>query len=305
MNLNDNHNFSILPEEAGERLDKILIHRFPDGYSRTYFQNLIEEGLVLLDGKALKKRYKPAAGDEIEIYFSVTQEIDVTPENICLDIIYEDQDILIVNKPPGMVVHPAPGNWTGTFVNALLYHCKNLQPLWGFEDLRPGIVHRLDKETSGLLLAAKTKCAHRHLVEQFASRRVKKEYLAICLGNPGNCVINEPIGRHPVQRKMMAVVPDGKPAKTTFQTLQTYGPLSLVRALPETGRTHQIRVHLKHRGTPIVGDAVYGSAQVNEKFHADRQWLHAEKLRFMHPSSNEEMEFTAPLPLDMQRVTQR
>lgn len=300
MNPYGSHSLSILPEEEGERLDKILIHRFPEGYSRTYFQNLIEEGLVLLDGKALKKRYKPNAGDEIEIYFSVTQEIDVNPENISLDILYEDRDILVVNKPPGMVVHPAPGNWSGTFVNALLYHCKNLQSDWGSDDLRPGIVHRLDKETSGLLLAAKTKCAHRHLVEQFASRQVKKEYLAICLGNPGNCVINEPIGRHPIHRKMMAVVPDGKSATTTIQVLKTHGQLSLVKALPETGRTHQIRVHLKHRGAPIVGDATYGSPQINAKYRAERQWLHAAKLLFHHPCSNQVLEFIAPLPADMQ-----
>lgn len=296
---NDSAMIVILPEEEGERLDKILIQRYPS-YSRTYFQRLIEDQLVLLDGNPIKKREKLKSGSEVEIFFAITPEIDLTPENIPLDIIYEDADILLINKKPGMVVHPAPGNWSGTFVNALLFHCKELGDSWNSEEaLRPGIVHRLDKDTSGLLLAAKTTHAHRVLVEQFASRQVKKEYLAICLGNPGDGVINEPIGRHPIHRKMMAIVPDGKPAITIIKTLKTKGLLSLVRALPTTGRTHQIRVHLKHKGTPIIGDSLYGNSQMNARYQAKRQWLHAEKLSFNHPSSGKLMEFIAPLPSDM------
>lgn len=289
----------ISPEEEGERLDKILALRFQNVQSRTYFQYLIEEEKVLLNGIPIKKRVKPKAGDEVEIQFIITPEIGLDPEPIPLNIIYEDQDILVVNKPAGMVVHPAPGNWTGTFVNALLYHCKHLFPS-GSSELRPGIVHRLDKETSGLLVAAKNSLAHQKLIQMFSSRSVHKEYLAICVGNPGDVEINASIGRHPVHRKMMTVLKEGGREAITFcRTLCHKGDLSLVNVRIATGRTHQIRVHMKHIGHPILGDSTYGSLQANKKYGAHRQMLHAKLLRFHHPVTGVPLEFQADVPEDM------
>lgn len=288
--------FLISEEEEGERLDKILSNRFP-AYSRTYFQYLIDDHLVLLNGEPVKKRIKPQAGDEIEIEFALTPEISLQAEPIPLEILYEDDFILAVNKPAGMVVHPAVGNWNGTFVNALLYHCQNLPR--NDADLRPGIVHRLDKDTTGVLVAAKTAQAQQGLVERFASRQVYKEYLGICIGNPGEGEVNAPIGRHPVNRKQMAVQTKGRSAQTFFKTLHWNDKLSLVKMIIATGRTHQIRVHMKHRGTPILGDELYGQPQTNKKYHVERQFLHAYIVRFTHPISNEEIEIKAPLPKDM------
>lgn len=290
----------IQENEAGERLDKILAHRFKDVWSRTYFQYLIDEHLVLLNGEPVKKRIKPQVGDEVEIQFAATPEIDLSPENIPLDILYEDEHLLAINKPAGMVVHPAPGNWSGTFVNALLFHCGNLE----IEGLRPGIVHRLDKETSGVLIAAKSLLVQQKLVEAFAARQVYKEYLAICVGNPGEGTIEEPIGRHPVHRKHMAVVQGGKKAITHFQTLATNGKLSVVKVILATGRTHQIRVHLKHHGTPILGDAIYGNPQVNKQYGAERQLLHAYRLQLKHPITGQVLEFEAPIPEDIAKKVQ-
>ncbi len=240
----------ITAEEGGERLDKILAGRFRDIKSRTYFQYLIEEGRVWVNGESVKKREKLAEGDEVLIHFILTPEIGLCPEPIPLDIVYEDDALLAINKPAGMVVHPAVGNWTGTFVNALLHHCQGLEQS---EDLRPGIVHRLDKETTGLLIAAKTPLVQQRLIEQFSTRQVYKEYLAICLGNPGKQEIQAPIGRHPVNRKLMAVVPNGRPAISRCETVAHRGTLSLVKIVLLTGRTHQIRVHLKHVGMAVLG----------------------------------------------------
>lgn len=290
----------ITSEETGERLDKILAKRFEERQSRTYFQYLIEEHLVLLNGEPVKKRIKPKEGDEVEIQFVLTPEINLEPENIPLNILFEDEHILVVNKPPGMVVHPAPGNWTGTFVNALLYHCKNLEK--SDDSKRPGIVHRLDKETSGLLIAAKTAFAQQRLTEMFAKRQIDKEYVAICVGNPGNREIRAPIGRHPVHRKQMAIVDNGREAISLVQTITTNGKLSIVRIKLITGRTHQIRVHMKHVCSPVLGDAIYGSLDANKKFDVHRQMLHAERLAFMHPFTGEKLELVAPVPEDMKRM---
>lgn len=287
-----------LQDEEGIRLDLFLRKRFPD-YSRTYFQYLIEKGLVLVNGLVAKKSVLLADGDEIEVEFAVTPEISLNPENIPLDILYEDPYILAINKPVGMVIHPATGNWSGTFVNALLYHCKNLP---NEDSLRPGIVHRLDKDTSGLLLAAKTEKAQQKLVESFAAREVEKEYLAICIGNPGNRLIDAPIGRHPIKRKEMAVVSGrGKEARTRCEIIAHDHQLSLLRLIPETGRTHQLRVHLKHCGFPILGDSTYGNTSLNTKYGISRQLLHAFKLRFIHPITQENVELKAPIPADMQK----
>lgn len=298
----DDNNIIITEEEAGERLDKILAQRF-ERQSRTYFQYLIEENLVLLNGLPVKKRIKPEAGDEVEIEFVLTPEINLSPENIPLEILYEDDFILVVNKPVGMVVHPAPGNWSGTFVNALLHHCQTLKNVGN--PLRPGIVHRLDKDTSGILVAAKTTEAQQKLIELFSSRKVKKEYLAICTGNPGNQKIEAPIGRHPVHRKKMVVIETGKPALSICKTLSCDGKLSVVQIELVTGRTHQIRVHLKHVGTAVLGDELYGSPQVNEKYGAKRQMLHAERIVFNHPITGKQLDLRAPIPDDMQTIIKK
>jgi len=287
-------------DETGQRLDKILAQRFTNVHSRTYFQKLIEDHCVLVNGSPVKKRFQPQAGDEIEIQFVITPEIDLTPENIPLDIVYEDDDLIAINKPSGMVVHPATGNWSGTFVNALLFHCKNLLQTGLGDPLRPGIVHRLDKDTSGILIAAKTSKAQQRLIELFSSRKVYKEYLAICLGNPGNRTVDAPIGRHPIHRQQMKVIEGGKPAVSIIQSIAHDEKLSLVQVIIETGRTHQIRVHLKHCGTPVLGDTLYGNPQANAKYGVQRQLLHAYKLRLPHPISGKTLDLTAPIPKDME-----
>src|SRR3990167_9280125 len=282
--------------EEGMRIDVLLSQRFPT-YSRTYFQRLIEQGAVLLNGEQVKKRICPEEGDEIEVCFQPIAGPSLTPESIPLDIVYEDDDLLAINKPPGMVVHPAPGHWSGTFVNALLAHCQNVLP--GQDPVRPGIVHRLDKETSGLLLAAKTTLAHQRLVEAFSTRRIEKIYLAICCGRPVNGLIQVPLGRHPVHRKEIAPLPDGREAITEVQTLAFDAKTSLVLVRPKTGRTHQIRVHLKHIGCPVLGDSLYGHERLNQSLAPKRLLLHAYRLHFDHPITGVRLQLTAPIPEDL------
>ncbi|MDP1835625.1 MAG: RluA family pseudouridine synthase [Chlamydiales bacterium] len=290
----------ISKEEADDRIDKVLAKRFADVQSRQYFQRLISDGLVTVNGRPIKKKDKLVEGDEVEVQFVLAPEISLDPEPIPLDILYEDDDILVINKPVGMVVHPAPGNWHGTFVNALLYHCKGLEG--DSSHLRPGIVHRLDKDTSGVLVAAKTNAAHQKLVALFSGRHVDKEYLAICIGSPGKGEVEAAIGRHPTQRKLMTVLETGgRPARSLYETLSFNSELSLVRIQLVTGRTHQARVHMRHAGFPILGDATYGRQAVNAKFGVERQLLHAEVLSFPHPISGESMTFKAKVPEDMQR----
>lgn len=290
---------TILHEESGERIDKILAQRFTQLKSRTYFQMLIEEGKVLLNGSPIKKREKPKSGDEISVHFILEPEIGLEPEDIPLEIIFEDDHLIVVNKPAGMVVHPAAGNWTGTFVNALLYHCQQLPDT---SPLRPGIVHRLDKDTTGLLIAAKTSQAHSRLISLFSSRKIVKEYLAVCVGVPKNETIVAPIGRHPVHRKKMAIVNEGgKEAISTVNPWITNGKLSAVHIEIATGRTHQIRVHMQHRNTPILGDSVYGSTSANQAHKVERPLLHARRLAFEHPITGEMLNLEAPLPDDLQK----
>ncbi len=293
----------VTPEESGTRLDKVLSERFVNHYSRTYFQTLIDAGLVLLNGRQVKKRAAPKAGDEIEVNFALSPQSEIAPEPIPLEILFEDDDLIVINKSAGMIVHPAPGVWSGTFVNALLHHCRTLSP--EPEDVRPGIVHRLDKETSGVLVAAKNLRAQADLVAQFSSRSVSKRYLALCLGHPGIGTVKAPIGRHPVNRKTMAVVETGKEAISEYETLAFNHQLALVQVKILTGRTHQIRVHLSHIGHPILGDSVYGRPALNDKFGVKRQLLHAETLQLTHPVSKEALTFTAPIPDDMERVIQK
>ena len=287
----------ISEEEPGLRLDKWLKNHYPE-YSRTYFQFLIEEGAVLVNGSIVKKKTPLCSGDEVEVCFLLTKEIEVKPEPIPLKIIFEDEHLLIVDKPIGMVVHPAPGHPNGTFVNAFLHHCNNLEVQ--SDDLRPGIVHRLDKDTSGLLIAAKNAAAHRKLIEQFQSRLIEKTYLAICVGHPKETTIDAPIGRHPEKRKEMAINYDhGKAAITILRPLKQGKELCLIELTPKTGRTHQLRVHMKHLGMPILGDPVYGSSSMNKKYGASTQLLHAAALRFFHPITNRLLAFETPAPFEV------
>ncbi|CRX37800.1 RluA family pseudouridine synthase [Estrella lausannensis] len=290
----------IAESEAGERLDKILAGRFKDVKSRTYFQYLFQEGKVSVNGLPVKKQYRPRTGDLVEVQFILTPELNLAAENIPLRILYEDESLIAIDKPPGMVVHPAPGNWSGTVVNALLFHCTRLKEEFQQEHIRPGIVHRLDKETSGVLLAAKSHSMHGKLVDLFSSRQVYKEYLAVCLGNPGRGIIDKPIGRDPYHRKQMKVLDEGgKRAVTEFETLATDGQVSLVKIILKTGRTHQIRVHMQSKNAPVLGDSLYGSIAVNKKWKAERQLLHAYRLSFLHPMTKKPITFQAPLPPDL------
>lgn len=284
-------------EEAGIRLDKLLSVRFPT-FSRTYFQSLIEKGSVLVNGEPQKKREKPLVGDEIEICFELPPEIALEAENIPLDILYEDEHIISINKPAGMVVHPAPGHPRSTFVNALLFHCKSLEKA-GADPLRPGIVHRLDKDTSGVLLAAKTSEAHRALVELFSQRKIQKSYVAVAIGTPPEGRLSAPMKRHPIRRQEMAVDETGKEAISDIKVLKKNSALSFVEIGLITGRTHQIRVHLKHLKTPVLGDPIYGSESTNKKYGVQRQLLHAAKVKLIHPFTGKELILQAPLPEDM------
>ncbi|MDN3505926.1 MAG: RluA family pseudouridine synthase [Simkaniaceae bacterium] len=284
-------------ESLGKRIDQFLASHFPK-HSRSYFQYLIDDNYVLINGLPVKKQRKVEEGDLVEIDFQHTPILDVKPEAIDLDILYEDESILVVNKPAGMVVHPAPGAPSGTFANALLHHCIQLDPE-DFETLRPGIVHRLDKDTTGVLIAAKTSKAHRRLIEQFAAREVEKTYLAICCGVPKEGEYSAPIKRHPVRRKEMTVSQDGKEAITHFKVLARRNGLSLVEAKLITGRTHQIRVHLKSMNCPILGDPVYGASSLNQKYKTERQMLHAQRLKLCHPLSEAPLEWIATAPSEM------
>ncbi len=291
----------ISPEGPHERLDKLLKNHYPT-YSRAYFQFLIEQGAVLVNGEVVKKRMQPSAGDEIEICFLLTPEIKLEPQAIALDILFEDEHILAINKPVGMVVHPAPGHPRGTFVNALLHHCREHFDSVRSHDLRPGIVHRLDKDTSGVLIAAKTPEAHRRLIEQFSQRSLKKIYLAICVGSSKNQTIDAPIGRHPQRRKEMAIVPEGRAAITHCKVLERANGLSLVELQLVTGRTHQIRVHMQHCRTPILGDPVYGFDGANQQWKVSTQMLHALQLELIHPIFGTPLLLRAPPPANFSKI---
>ncbi len=286
--------FTTSPEEAGTRLDKLLAGHFPQ-HSRTYFQYLIDQGCVLVNGVIYKKKEKPKLDDEIEVCFQLIPELSLEPQDIPLNILFEDPHLIAIDKPAGLVVHPAPGHPSGTFVNALLHHCKELQ---GSDSLRPGIVHRLDKDTSGVLLAAKTQEAHQKLVQAFSERKIDKTYLAIAVGKAQEGLIDAPIKRHPVNRKEMAISPEGKEAKSLCRILGYNEGLSFVEIKLITGRTHQIRVHLKFKGTPILGDLVYGNPNANQKFQVERQLLHAYQIQFNHPITNAPITICAPIPKD-------
>lgn len=282
-------------DQSGMRLDRYLAGALPQ-FSRSRLQALIRSGDVVLQGKSVRTRETVHAGDFVRLTVPPLHEIDAQAEAIPLEILFEDDHLLVLNKPPGLVVHPGAGNQTHTLVNALLHHCTRLSGIGGKQ--RPGIVHRLDKETSGCLVVAKTDGAHQQLARQFAEREVKKIYLALVAGTfrRPRGTVDAAIGRHPVHRKKMKVDPRrGRAAKTEYRVLQSGGGVSLVECALHSGRTHQIRVHLQHLGHPIVGDALYG-----KKAGARRQMLHAWKLGFTHPCTNEQLSFEAPIPEDFQ-----
>ena len=292
------------------RLDKFLSEKLP-AHSRGEFQRLIEAGVILINGRPAKITHHPRAGESIEIHWPETQPAEALPEEIPLHVLFEDADLLVLNKPPGLVVHPAAGHATGTLVNALLHHCAGqLSGIGGVA--RPGIVHRLDKDTSGCLVVAKNDAAHLALSAQFAARKVEKVYHAIVCGklakNEG--AINASIARHAVQRKKMSVVTrGGREALTTYRVLEPLAGAMLVEARIQTGRTHQIRVHFQHLGHPLVGDVTYGprpNQRLAESVHckASRQMLHARRLVFVHPRTTKPIAVEAPWPEDFEETLQ-
>lgn len=285
-----------VPENfEGERIDKFLSILLEDS-SRNAIQKLIENGKVLVNGAIENKKYKVSTDDEIILLPSELKPLDAEPEDIPLDIVYEDEHLLVVNKPRGMVVHPAPGNYSGTLVNALLYHCKDsLSGINGI--LRPGIVHRIDKDTSGLLIVAKTDKAHIGLAEQIKEHSFTREYNAVIVGHlkENQGTINAPIGRNPKDRKKMCVTQtNSKNAVTHYNTIQDYEGYSHISLKLETGRTHQIRVHMAHIGHAVAGDYVYGNDK--KSAYLNGQCLHAIKIGFVHPITQEYLEFTSDLP---------
>lgn len=282
-------NITIKKEEEGIRLDNLLTKRFPE-HSRNYIHYLFKKGMIKTDNKLLKKSNLLNQGSLVEISFIPLADVKLNPENIPLTILFEDEDIIICNKPAGMVTHPAPGSYTNTFAGALLYYLKTLPD--SDDPLRPGIVHRLDKKTSGIIIAAKTTRALTSLQKMFADRKMQKTYLAICHGTLKSQSVNASIGRHPKLRKKMAIVSDGKEALTEFTLLKKDKGFSLVEAKPYTGRTHQIRVHAKHVNAAIVGDDLYGPKNSTNARHL----LHAYKIAFDHPFTNEKINITAEPP---------
>ena len=287
--------YTVGPEIAGQRLDRYLSDQEPE-ISRSYLQKLIREGNVLLDGKPAKAGAKLSCGAEIELMLPEAKEPEILPEKLPLDILYEDSDVILINKPKGMVVHPSAGHYTGTLVNGLLCHCRGeLSGINGV--LRPGIVHRIDKDTTGVLIACKNDRAHNSLAEQLKAHTITRRYRAIVCGNlkEDEGRIDAPIGRHPIERKKMAVVrTGGKSAVTHYRVLERFGAYTYIECRLETGRTHQIRVHMASIGHPLLGDEVYGRGK--NPFHLEGQTLHAMVLGFVHPSTGEYMEFEAPLP---------
>lgn len=289
-------------EDAGERIDKYVTESLEEDVSRSQVQQWIKDGHITVDGAAVKPNRKLAAGETVVLHMPEAQELDLEPENIPLDVVYEDKDVIVVNKPRGLVVHPAPGHSSGTLVNALLYHCKDLSGINGV--MRPGIVHRIDKDTSGLLMAAKNDLAHAGLAEQLKEHSVNRQYIALVHGNVPHehGTIDAPIGRDPKDRKLYTVTErNSKHAVTHFLVLERFGDYTLVELKLETGRTHQIRVHMKFIGHPLVGDPAYGPTKAKGVM-MEGQALHAAVLGFIHPRTKETLQFEAELPEDMQRV---
>ncbi|WHY88017.1 RluA family pseudouridine synthase [Neobacillus novalis] len=288
----------ILEEQKGDRIDKVL-SGLDEEWSRTQVQQWIKDGHILVNGQTVKTNYKCSLNDKIAITIPDPEELDVIPEELNLEIYYEDKDVLVVNKPRGMVVHPAPGHLTGTLVNGLMAHCKDLSGINGV--LRPGIVHRIDKDTTGLLMVAKNDMAHESLVNQLVEKTVTRKYMAIVHGViPHDFgTIDAPLGRDTKDRQSMTVVDHGKHAVTHFHVIERFKDFTFVECQLETGRTHQIRVHMKYIGYPLAGDPKYGPKKTLD---IDGQALHAGVLGFIHPRTGEYLEFEAPLPDDIERL---
>ena len=294
---------SLISKKKGERIDKFLGENLGD-LSRSYIQKLLKEEQVLVNGRVIKANYKTQSGDYIEFHIPDPEVLDILPENIPLDIIYEDEDVVVVNKARGMVVHPAAGNLNGTLVNALLYHCKNLSGINGV--IRPGIVHRLDKDTSGIMICAKNDAAHLSLSQQIQAKTAQRTYLAVVRGNikTDSGVIETLIARDKNDRKKMAVVKEGgRDAVTEYEVLERFGKYTIVRCRLRTGRTHQIRVHMEYLGYPLVGDPKY--SPMKTPFSIQGQALHSQTLEFTHPRTGERLSFEAPLPEDMHKIVTR
>ena len=287
--------FEITEELEDERIDK-CISMLIDSLSRSFIQKLIKEGKVTVNGEIVKGSYRVAVDDDVRFELPDLVEPNIEPENIPLDILYEDSDLIIVNKPKGMVVHPAAGHYSGTLVNALMYHCKDhLSGINGV--MRPGIVHRIDRDTTGSIIVCKNDIAHKSIAEQLKVHSINRRYRAICLGNfsEDEGMVDKPIGRHPTERKKMAVnYKNGKEAITHYTVLERFKEYSYIECRLETGRTHQIRVHMSHIGHPLLGDEVYSAKKW--PYHLQGQTLHAQLIGFIHPTTGEYMEFEAPLP---------
>ena len=287
--------FFIIQENQQMRLDKYLAEQFPE-QTRSYLQKLIKEGKVLVGGKCVKSGYQLSSGEEVTVNIPEPVELEIEPQKMDLDIVYEDADVILINKPKGMVVHPAPGHTTDTLVNGLLYHCKdNLSGINGVA--RPGIVHRIDRDTTGILIVCKNDMSHNSIAAQLKEHSINRRYRALVHGNlkDDTGTVEGPIGRHPIDRKKMAINErNGKPAVTHYTVLEHFGNYTLIECKLETGRTHQIRVHMSSIGHPLVGDEVYGPAKC--PFKLQGQCLHAMILGFVHPRTGEYMEFSADLP---------
>ena len=290
-------------ESKNQRLDAFLASSL-DGLTRSQATRLIESGEVAVDGRAVSKSYKLAGGEDIAVTLPEPEPVEAVPQDIPLDVVYEDADVIVVNKPSGMVVHPAPGHPDGTLVNALLYHCAGtLSGVGGA--LRPGIVHRIDRDTSGLIIAAKNDAAHQYLSAQLADHTLARTYECIVVGalREDRGTVDAPIARHPTDRKRMAVVAGGREAVTHWEVIARYPGYTHVRCRLETGRTHQIRVHMAYIGHPILGDTVYGAKK--EVPGLTGQCLHAVGLRFLHPRTHEVVELSCPLPEEFTRMLQK
>ena len=291
------------PENAGERLDAFLAEQLED-VTRSAAAQLCAGGSVTREGKPLGKNYRLTGGETIDVALPDPEPMDAVAQDIPLDVVYEDADVIVVNKPKGLVVHPAPGHPDGTLVNALLHHCAgSLSGIGGA--LRPGIVHRIDRDTSGLIIAAKNDYAHQCLSAQLQDHSLARTYECVVVGNlkADSGTVDAPIGRHPVDRKKMAVVANGRPAITHWEVIARYGGYTHVRCRLETGRTHQIRVHMAHIGHPILGDTVYGAKRAVPGLQG--QCLHAVGLRFIHPRTGEVVECSCPLPEEFREVLRK